>query len=65
MRKWLAAAELLVTRRGLLQGPAGVAGLAAPALIGRAAGQAINWSNGFPFLLGVASGAPSTQGFVI
>jgi alkaline phosphatase D len=66
MRKWLAAAELLVTRRGLLQATAaGLAGLAAPVLIGRAAGQAINWSNGFPFSLGVASGAPSTQGFVI
>jgi hypothetical protein len=66
VRRLQAAAKLILNRRVLLQAAAaGISGLAAPALVGRASGQAVNWSSGDPFSLGVASGAPSTQGFVI
>ena len=66
MPKAFGATGLILGRRLLLKSAAiGAAGLAAPALIGRAAGQGLGWSNGDPFSLGVASGAPSTQGFVI
>src|ERR1700719_4096020 len=66
MPKAFGANGLMLSRRVLLRAAAiGASGLAAPALIGRASGQALSWSNGDPFSLGVASGAPSTQGFVI
>jgi alkaline phosphatase D len=56
----------MLSRRVLLKaGAIGASGLAAPAPSGRAAGQGLSWSNGDPFSLGVASGAPSTEGFVI
>ena len=42
----------------------GITGLAAPAVVGRAAGGT-SWREGDPFSLGVASGAPSTRGFTI
>ena len=58
--------RIIVNRRALLRAFAfGASGIAAPALIGGAAGQALGWSAGYPFALGVASGVPSTQGFVI
>jgi alkaline phosphatase D len=66
MPKAFGGTGLILSRRVLLKAVAiGASGLAAPALIGRAAGQTLSWSNGDPFSLGVASGAPSTQGFVI
>jgi hypothetical protein len=37
----------------------GMTGLAAPAVIGGAAGGTLGWREGDPFSLGVASGAPS------
>jgi alkaline phosphatase D len=54
-----------LTRRGLIAGGAraGVALLAAPALLRHAAAQ--SWAAGNPFSLGVASGAPSPDGFVL
>jgi alkaline phosphatase D len=53
------------TRRGLLRAAAGTAlGLsAAPGLLRYAAAQ--SWSDGDPFSLGVASGAPRHDGFVL
>src|SRR5689334_10568338 len=39
--------------------------VAAPALIGRAAGQEKRWPNGTPFTLGVAAGCPRPTGFVL
>ena len=56
---------LRLTRRRLLTGAAG-AGLVligAPAVLRRAAAQ--SWSEGQPFSLGVASGAPRPDGFVL
>ena len=58
--------DLALSRRRLLRVAAiGASSLAAPALIGRASGQAPRWSGENPFTLGVASGAPSPDGFVI
>jgi alkaline phosphatase D len=53
------------TRRRLLKGAAGagLALVAAPALLRHAAAQ--NWRAGDPFSLGVASGAPRPDGFVL
>jgi alkaline phosphatase D len=53
------------TRRRLITGAAtaGLAVLAAPAVLRRAAAQ--NWQAGNPFSLGVASGAPRPDGFVL
>ena len=66
MRRSPSATESIVSRRVLLQAAAaGLSSLASPALINRAAGQAVKWRNGNPFSLGVASGAPSSEGFVI
>jgi alkaline phosphatase D len=39
--------------------------IAAPGLVGRAGAQARRWSAGDPFSLGVASGAPRPDGFVL
>jgi alkaline phosphatase D len=45
---------------------AGCLGLvAAPAMLGRAFAQSRRWPNGDPFSLGVASGAPRPDGFVL
>src|SRR5580698_8824567 len=53
-----------LTRRRLLTGAAGgVALVAAPGVLRQAAAQ--NWSKGNPFSLGVASGAPRPDGFVL
>jgi alkaline phosphatase D len=66
MPKAFGTTGLIFSRRVLLKAAAiGATGLAVPALVGRAAGQGLSWSNGDPFSHGVASGAPSTQGFVI
>jgi alkaline phosphatase D len=66
MPKVFEATRRSLSRRALLKATAiGVTGLTTPALIGRAAGQGLSWSNGEPFSLGVASGSPSTMGFVI
>lgn len=52
-------------RRLVLGGGLAAAGLlAAPAIIGRAGAQGVNW-NRDPFALGVASGAPTPSGFVL
>jgi alkaline phosphatase D len=52
-------------RRALgLLGSGSLALLAAPAIIGRAQGQARSWPSN-PFSLGVASGAPRPDGFVL
>jgi alkaline phosphatase D len=53
------------TRRSLLRGVAGagLAAVAAPALLRHAAAQ--SWGAADPFSLGVASGAPRTDGFVL
>jgi alkaline phosphatase D len=55
----------LPTRRRLLKAAAGagLAVVAAPALLRHAAAQ--SWGAGDPFSLGVASGAPRTDGFVL
>ena len=54
-----------LTRRRLLAGAgsSGLAFIAAPALLRHAAAQA--WRAGDPFSLGVASGAPRSDGFVL
>src|SRR5262252_3591409 len=59
--------DLLVDRRRLVGGiGASCLGLVAgPAVIGRAAAQTRRWPNGDPFSLGVASGAPRPDGFVL
>jgi len=63
MRK---AAGPALNRRMMLKVAAlGMTGLAAPAMIGRAAGGRMSWRDGDPFSLGVASGAPSAGGFTI
>src|SRR6516165_4142449 len=60
------AAGPILNRRMMLKAAAlGMTGLAAPAVIGRAAGGTLSWREGDPFSLGVASGAPSTHGFTI
>src|SRR5215469_3736174 len=62
----LEAAGPVLNRRMMLKVAAlGMTGLAAPAVIGRAAGGMLSWRDGDPFSLGVASGAPSTRGFAI
>jgi alkaline phosphatase D len=55
----------LLTRRRLIKSAsgAGIALIAAPALVCRAAAQ--SWRSGNPFSLGVASGAPRMDGFVL
>jgi len=59
--------DLLVDRRRLVGGiGASCLGLVAgPAVIGRAAAQTRRWPNGDPFSLGVASGAPRPDGFIL
>jgi alkaline phosphatase D len=59
------AASTRVTRRRLIAGAAstGVALIAAPALLRSARAQ--SWLPGNPFSLGVASGAPRSDGFVL
>jgi len=59
--------DLLVDRRRLVGGiGASCLGLVAgPAVIGRAAAQTRRWPNGNPFSLGVASGAPRPDGFIL
>ena len=54
-----------LTRRRLLAGAAasGLVAVSAPALLRHAAAQA--WRAGDPFSLGVASGAPRSDGFVL
>ena len=54
------------TRRSFLRS-AGLAasGLAAPALVRQALGQSMAWPSGSPFSLGVASGAPTPDGFIL
>lgn len=54
------------TRRIFLRNAAwaGAGLIAAPAIIGRAAAAPV-WSKGNPFSLGVASGAPTSHGFVL
>jgi alkaline phosphatase D len=56
-----------LTRRALIQisGVGAVAALAAPALVGCADGRGLSWSKGDPFSLGVASGDPAPDGFVL
>ncbi len=58
----------LPSRRSFLQGASALTlgALASPSLVGRAfAGGRPDWSKGNPFSLGVASGAPSADGFVL
>src|SRR5580658_5783038 len=53
-----------LSRRRLLTGAsAGLALVTAPAVLRRAAAQ--SWNKGDPFSLGVASGAPRPDGFVL
>ena len=55
-----------IHRRRFLSGAAGLIGLtAAPALLSGAFAQGRRWSGGDPFSLGVASGAPRPDGFVL
>jgi alkaline phosphatase D len=55
-----------LTRRSFLRAAGGAAGLiAAPALVGCVAGGGTSWRNGDPFSLGVASGEPVPDGFVL
>ena len=54
---------MAIDRRRFLQLAASSA--AAPALIGRAAGQDRRWPSGTPFTLGVAAGCPRPSGFVL
>src|SRR5947209_1862089 len=54
--------NMLISRRRLLG--AGLGLIAAPAIIGEAAAQARRW-RADPFSLGVASGAPRPDGFVL
>jgi len=55
----------LLTRRNFVGATiAGASLIAAPALIGRASAQNVNW-NFDPFSLGVASGAPTPSGFTL
>jgi alkaline phosphatase D len=56
-----------IDRRGVVMGlAAGCLGvIAAPTVVGRAAAQVRRWSAGDPFSLGVASGAPRADGFVL
>jgi alkaline phosphatase D len=54
------------TRRAFLRLAGGAAGLvAAPALVGCVAGDGTKWTKGDPFALGIASGEPSPDGFVL
>jgi alkaline phosphatase D len=54
------------TRRTFLRLASGAAGLvAAPSLVGCVAGSGATWRKGDPFSLGVASGEPSPDGFVL
>src|SRR6516165_10809030 len=59
--------KFLVDRRRLVGGiGATCIGLVTgPAVVGRAAAQSRPWPNGDPFRLGVASGAPRPDGFVL
>ena len=61
-REW----PIAPTRRAFLRLACGAAGLvAAPALVGCVAGSGTSWRNGNPFSLGVASGDPAPDGFVL
>src|SRR5438552_2345959 len=61
-REW----PLAPTRRAFLRLAGGAAGLlAAPALVGCVAGSGATWRQGDPFNLGVASGDPAPDGFVL
>src|SRR6266550_2123883 len=61
-REW----PIAPTRRAFLRLACGAAGLvAAPALVGCVAGSGANWRQGDPFSLGVASGDPAPDGFVL
>jgi alkaline phosphatase D len=61
-----AITEIAPTRRAFLRLAGGAVGLvAAPALVGCVAGSGTTWHNGDPFSLGVASGEPSPDGFVL
>lgn len=57
----------MLGRRSFLRIAGGSAGLliAAPALVGLGAGAQTRWPSGNPFSLGVASGSPSADGFVL
>src|SRR3954451_3555182 len=55
-----------LTRRNFLDAVLGVSAVvSAPALVGRASGEAHVWPQGDPFSLGVAAGSPRPNGFVI
>src|SRR3954453_18213222 len=55
-----------LTRRNFLDAVLGVSAVvSAPALVGRASGEAHVWRQGDPFSLGVAAGSPRPSGFVI
>src|SRR5882762_2961931 len=61
-REW----PIVPTRRAFLRLACGAAGLvAAPALVGCVAGSGAAWRQGDPFSLGVASGDPAPDGFVL
>src|SRR5215472_17196257 len=59
--------NLPIDRRRFISaaGAASLGLVTAPALIGQALGQNRRWPNGNPFSLGVASGAPRSDGFVL
>lgn len=61
------APVLTSSRRSFLHlaGAATLGGLVAPALVGCAAGSMQSWRAGNPFSLGVASGSPTPDGFVL
>lgn len=66
MQKASAAGLLLPSRRTWLRHAAASAALvAAPALLRCSPAGKRTWANGDPFSLGVASGAPSSDGFVL
>jgi alkaline phosphatase D len=56
-----------IDRRALIGalGAGCLGAMAAPAVVGRALAQDRRWPNGAPFSLGVASGAPRPDGFVL
>lgn len=57
----------MLTRRSFVRIAGGSVGLlvAAPALVGLGAGARTRWTAGDPFSLGVASGSPAADGFVL
>jgi alkaline phosphatase D len=56
-----------IDRRGFIAGAgaAAIGLIAAPAVVSGAFAQGRRWSGGDPFSLGVASGAPRPDGFVL